>query len=127
VTISTCDSAFDTMLSIQTESRIVKRGDDEGNCGTRTVLENLSLDQGVEHFIVLVGYGGATGEYRVELSCESAILEPTDQPTLCPTSKPTFDPTTLSPTSQPTNIPTLDPTNQPTTLSPTFQPTIVST
>lgn len=143
VTISTCDSAFDTMLSIQTESRIVKRGDDEGTCGTRTVLENLNLDQGVEHFIVLVGYGGATGEYRMELSCESADPEPTSQPTLnpinlqptstmdptlCPTSNPTTDPTTtLSPTSQPTNIPTEDPTKQPTTLSPTFQPTIVST
>jgi len=141
VSVSTCNSAFDTMLGIETASTRIAFGDDNGNCGTRTVLENLSLDQGVEHFIVLVGYGRATGDYRVELSCQSDSEKPTGQPTIEPTLDPTMastkspsrEPTThptttLSPTSHPTLLPTAEPSEDPTTtVSPSREPTAYPT
>eukprot|EP00493_Phyllostaurus_siculus_P004492 UN04513 len=122
------------MLSIETASTRIASGDDDGNCGTRTVLENLSLDQGVEHFIVLVGYGGVTGAYRVELSCQSDSEEPTGRPTLNPSMEPTLEPSSEDPTVMPTIAPTFNPivastknpSREPTacpTTTPTFHPT----
>jgi len=137
VSVSTCNSAFDTMLSIETASTRIASGDDDGNCGTRTVLENLSLDQGVEHFIVLVGYGGVTGAYRVELSCQSDSEEPTGRPTLNPSMEPTLEPSSEDPTLMPTIAPTFNPildstknpSREPTacpTATPTFHPTVIA-
>lgn len=69
VTFTTCGSAYDTMLDIQTMSgtRIIQ-GDDEGDCGRQTVL-SINAVAGTTYRIILSGYNGHTGIYTMEAQC----------------------------------------------------------
>merc|ERR1711994_289961 len=71
VTFTTCGSQYDTMLDIQTMSgtRIIQ-GDDEGNCDRQTIL-SINAVAGTTYRIILSGYNGATGIYRMEAQCSN--------------------------------------------------------
>jgi len=84
VTISTCQSSFDTMLSVETSNERVAQNDDSPVCGRQSVLSDLSLTAGEEHFIVLSGFSGESGNYRIELTCSVPGLTPTQDPTMEP-------------------------------------------
>jgi len=138
ITVTTCGSSYDTMLSIQTETTRIRSGDDEGNCGRQTILEDVPLTEGEEYFIVLSGYGRATGNYRIEIICpvvgtQSPSFAPTQDPSQTPTSVPSLSPTyqpSQTPTAAPSEVETLVPTVEPSdieTLTPTAEPSDVDT
>lgn len=130
-TISTCGSDFDTMLRVQTESSVLASADDEGNCGYQAIIGNVQLDTNVEYTIVLVGYGGATGNWQIEVTCPQSSAPTSSSPTFFPTSsEPTKVPTefrSISPTwSRPTSFPiTSEPSQFPTNFR-SISPTISS-
>jgi len=86
VTVSSCGSSFDTILSIEKDGDRLHYSDDDGNCNTRAELVNINnLVQGVEYTIVLEGYGSAVGNYDIALTCSDdtdpdpiSTEEPTD-------------------------------------------------
>jgi len=76
VSVSTCGSSFDTVLSVQNEDSRVYYSDDEGNCNTRAELLNMDLDQGEEYTIVLDGFGTGTGDYNIAITCPDDDSDP---------------------------------------------------
>jgi len=106
-TISSCGSDFDTMLALQAPTgQMIAFIDDTHVCDRHAVLENLELNSGNQYMMTLVGYGGVTGTYQIEVTC----TDPLEQ------SPPTAEPTPLV-----TMIPTLEPT-VPATLENAYQP-----
>lgn len=136
ITVSTCGSNYDTMLSIASPSGVVASGDDDGNCGFQTILADVSVNADTAYAITVSGYNGVRGNYRLEMTCanppttttqaettttttSNPSQAPTRLTTLIPTGFPSARPTTTTkiptsvPTSQPTSIPTTQPTNSP--------------
>merc|ERR1712038_582944 len=68
IRFSTCGSQFDTMLDIQSGGLRVISGDDEGDCGTRTILP-VDAVAGSDYTIILTGFAGQTGNYVLEAQC----------------------------------------------------------
>jgi len=68
IRFSTCGSQFDTMLDIQSGGLRVIAGDDEGDCGTRTILP-VDAVAGSDYTIILTGFAGQTGNYVLEAQC----------------------------------------------------------
>ena len=65
---STCGSAYDTYLRIYNENMTeIHSGDDDGDCGTRTIL-NKPLEPGV-YYILIEGYSSYSGSYELTVSC----------------------------------------------------------
>jgi len=128
-TISTCGSDFDTMLQIQADSSVLASADDQGNCGYQAIIENVQLAANVQYKIVLVGYGGARGNWQIEVTCPQSLAPTPSSPTFHPTtSTPSFSPTSSIPTNVPTDFRSLSPTTSkptkaPTTSEPTKAPT----
>jgi len=90
VTISSCGSAFDTILSVETANSRLYYSDDEGNCNSRAELLNMmNLNQGEEYTIVLQGYASAKGNYNLAITCS-------DDPLI--TNAPTDPSNTIAPT-----------------------------
>jgi len=128
-TISTCGSDFDTMLQIQADTSVLASADDQGNCGYQAIIENVQLAANAQYKIVLVGYGGARGNWQIEVTCPQSLAPTPSSPTFHPTtSTPTFSPTdfrSLSPTrSDPTKAPTDFRSISPTISSPTSSPVV---
>jgi len=78
VTISTCRSEYDTTLRVQRGNTVIRSGDDEGNCGHQTVLSDIPTSSGEEYTIVLSGYEGQTGTYRIQLTCNGDNSDSSD-------------------------------------------------
>merc|ERR1719483_781857 len=118
-TISTCGSDFDTMLQIQADSSVLASADDQGNCGYQAIIENVQLAANVQYQIVLVGYGGARGNWQIEVTCPQSLAPTQSSPTSHPTtSTPTFSPTSSEPTNAPTDFRSISPTISSPTSSP---------
>jgi len=110
VTVSSCGSAFDTVLSVETADSRLYYSDDDGNCNSRAELLNMvNLSEGEEYTIVLQGYASAKGDYNLAITCSDDSLT---------TNSPTDDSlTTNSPTDD--SLTTNAPTDPLTTFSPT--------
>merc|ERR1719320_467193 len=93
VSVSTCGSSFDTILSVENEDARLFYSDDDGNCNTQAELLNMSLDQGEEYTIVLAGYGSETGNYDISITCSNDGPDP--DTTLAPTDPVPCDSTTM--------------------------------
>jgi len=84
VTVSSCGTSFDSILSIEKDGDRLHYSDDDGNCNTRAELVNINdLAQGVEYTIVLEGFGSAVGSYDIALTCSN------DDPNPITTAEPT--------------------------------------
>jgi len=119
-TISTCGSDFDTTLQIRTDTSILASADDQGNCGRQENIE-VQLAANVQYKIVIAGYNGARGNWRMEVICLQSV-PPTPS---SPTSHPTTSTPTVSPTTNfPTKIPTAFRSISPTISSPTSSPVV---
>lgn len=69
-TISACQSSYDTTLSLYDSNGVrIAYEDDDDNCGLQSVLEHVPLNIGSEYTVVLDGYGGAVGDFTLELTC----------------------------------------------------------
>lgn len=95
VSVSTCGSSFDTVLSVENEDARLYFSDDDGNCNPhdRAELLNMNLDQGEEYTIVLAGYGSETGNYDISITCSNDGPDP--ETTLAPTDPVPCDSTTV--------------------------------
>lgn len=68
-TISTCGSAFDTILEVTSANGFRAYNDD--SCNRHAKLSDMALDQG-DYVVTLSGYGGRVGDYRLEVTCNDA-------------------------------------------------------
>merc|ERR1719285_1480429 len=95
VGISTCGSNFDTILLVQnSQGDVLAGGDDEGDCGRQTVLEDVELGADSDNTIILGGFEDANGLFTLEITCATTAeptMEPTGEITLSPTSDPTIE------------------------------------
>jgi hypothetical protein len=75
VQVSLCGSSFDTFLSVVDQNGTAIYGnDDSGNCGTSSELEFPTAGYDTL-FIVVEGWGTASGDYTIEISEGSLSLE----------------------------------------------------
>jgi len=155
-TVTTCNAAtnFDTVLYVRSASCDVGSTvacDDDSPCDSGSTKSTVafSVSAGVTYYVVVDGYGGAQGDFGVEIIPPPVVLTPTptttltttptrtDTPTRTPTRTPTSTPTsTVTRTDTPTRTPTSTATETPTrtdtptrtpTRTPTSTPTSTST
>jgi len=111
VTLSNCDSAFDTTLSVVDHNGAAIDGcDDCGSCaGNNEQLVLSDLQSGL-YRVLVGGYGNAFGEYALHIDCdvEQFVADTTSSP---PTPRPTPH---AAPTTRPTSRSTPRPTTTPT-------------
>lgn len=78
-TISSCGSEFDTVLEMSNNGDFNRYVDDTQICGRHAVISDLELEAGEDYFVTLSGYNGASGNFRMEVTCDT--LTPTLEPT----------------------------------------------
>lgn len=76
VAISTCGSAFDTVLMLTTDPNDVstfQHNDDDRTCAESSSSSRLdvSLSAGTPYFVIVSGYKGDSGPYVLTLDCTS--------------------------------------------------------
>jgi hypothetical protein len=82
ITISLCDSGYDTKTYVyDVTGALLACNDDFAGCGPsgwRSKIECLPIQDGVEIYIVIDGYGGNLGFYDLDItSCASPVEEAT--------------------------------------------------
>lgn len=68
------------MLALEHDGQIIHFQDDSPACGFHSHLE-VSVDALETYLIIVQGYGGTVGDFRLELTCTESTLQPTSQPT----------------------------------------------
>ena len=72
--LSTCGSGFDTWLRVFDVNGVeVEGGDDDGPCGTRTILDVAGLPAG-EYFLVVDGYSNSQGTYVLAMTAGQGVF-----------------------------------------------------
>ncbi|MCB9265066.1 MAG: T9SS type A sorting domain-containing protein [Lewinellaceae bacterium] len=77
VNLNTCGSGFDTKLSVYTgacgDFTCVASNDDY--CGLQSSVSFVPV-QGVQYYVLVHGFGSATGNYSLEYDCQSPLPRP---------------------------------------------------
>ena len=71
---STCGSSFDTWLRVfDVDGVEVEGGDDDGPCGTRTILDVTGFPAG-EYYLVVDGYSNSQGTYVLAMTAGQGVF-----------------------------------------------------
>lgn len=90
VNVSLCNSSFDTRLNVYCltngncsgtpEFTCVGSNDDGGNCGNTLASEvSFATEDGKKYYIMIHGYGNNTGNFNLEIDCNTPVTAPTNQ------------------------------------------------
>ncbi|MEM7244000.1 MAG: IPTL-CTERM sorting domain-containing protein [Acidobacteriota bacterium] len=82
VTVSLCDSNFDTELAILRggcgDLVCLISGDDVGNCDGDSEALSFCSELGQDYHFVVGGFGGETGDITLEVTCTAGACDPPD-------------------------------------------------
>ena len=89
VTFDSCHSSFDTKLHLFYANGSLIHTDDDGSCGTTSLIATEIYSQH-KYVLKVEGYNAnAFGQYHINVTCRDMTLSPTMLPTKTPTSSPT--------------------------------------
>ena len=80
VTFSSCNSSYDTYLYLYDEDGdLIRKCDDCGACGTRTVLKSYQQLSDGDYMLTIGGFYNDYGDYHIKIYCDQDT-QPTADP-----------------------------------------------